>query len=80
MAPQGGAAGAVWEQGERGRRVTRHSDWSIGDGGAPSHCANPGAEQAPGTQKRARQRVDCSAGTRAGVEEARQEEGAAKRH
>ena len=37
VAPKRGTAGAVWGRGERGPRVTCHSDWNIRDRAAPSH-------------------------------------------
>ena len=44
MAPQSEVAKAAWGRGERGSRVTRHSDWNIRHRVGLSHSASSGAE------------------------------------
>ena len=79
MSPRRGTAEAAGDQGERGRRVTRHSDWSIRDGAhratERTQLSRPrGSGQGRGSKLMAQRAHER------GTDDARRAEGAFKRN
>ena len=80
MSPQGGTAGAARNQRERGHSVTRHLDWNIRDRALRATERTPALSRPRGSGPGRGSELMAQRAQERGTDDARREEGAAKRN